>query len=278
MLLLHGFPQTWYEWRHVLPVLAERYTVIAPDYRGAGNSARPIDGYEKATMAADVVELTDHLVSGARLRVVGHDMGAFVATPSPPIFRTRSAHSAWWNTPVPGTRAWDGMRTAPHQRVLGTEASRAGQSEIGNFAAHPTTSQSSQRGRAPLTVDQRLDHLPGRDGGQRGRNRVDLDAGVFKDHCQALQLAGTRLDELLAIAGQLPDRCDLRRRDEAAPQQAALGQLGQPRRIESVALAAGDLLDVPGARPTTPPAPDRLRTGRGRPASSRSRWLQCSRA
>ncbi|MBW0103461.1 alpha/beta fold hydrolase [Pseudonocardia sp. KRD291] len=113
LLLLHGFPQTWYEWRHVLPVLAERYTVIAPDYRGAGDSARPVDGYDKATMAADVVELADHLVPGARLRVVGHDMGAFVAYSVAAHFPDRVRALCLVDAPVPGTRAWDGLRTDP---------------------------------------------------------------------------------------------------------------------------------------------------------------------
>jgi len=54
LVLIHGFPQTWRAWREVIPALAEHFTVIAPDYRGAGDSSRPLDGYDKKTMAADV--------------------------------------------------------------------------------------------------------------------------------------------------------------------------------------------------------------------------------
>ena len=42
VVLLHGWPQTWWEWRHIIPVLAKNYTVIAPDLRGLGDSSRPI--------------------------------------------------------------------------------------------------------------------------------------------------------------------------------------------------------------------------------------------
>ena len=54
LVLLHGFPETWYEWRKVLPDLAEHYTVIAPDLRGAGQSDAPETGYDKQTMAEDI--------------------------------------------------------------------------------------------------------------------------------------------------------------------------------------------------------------------------------
>src|SRR5215831_16376596 len=42
VVLLHGWPETWYEWRHVMPALAQRYTVIAPDLRGLGDSSKPL--------------------------------------------------------------------------------------------------------------------------------------------------------------------------------------------------------------------------------------------
>ena len=57
IVLLHGWPQTWYEWRHIIPELAESYTVIAPDMRGLGDSSRPLNGYDKATVANDIWQL-----------------------------------------------------------------------------------------------------------------------------------------------------------------------------------------------------------------------------
>jgi len=75
VMLLHGWPQTWYEWRHVIGLLAGEYQVVAPDLRGFGYSAKPAAGYDAATMAADLEALNDHL--GLRdVTVLGHDWGA----------------------------------------------------------------------------------------------------------------------------------------------------------------------------------------------------------
>jgi pimeloyl-ACP methyl ester carboxylesterase len=46
LVLLHGWPQSWYEWRHVIPALAQNYTVIAPDLRGLGDSEKPMTGFD----------------------------------------------------------------------------------------------------------------------------------------------------------------------------------------------------------------------------------------
>jgi hypothetical protein len=46
VVLLHGWPETWYAWRHVMPALAQNYTVIAPDLRGLGDSSKPPTGYD----------------------------------------------------------------------------------------------------------------------------------------------------------------------------------------------------------------------------------------
>ena len=78
IVLLHGWPQTWYEWRHVMPALAKNYTVIAPDLRGLGDSSKPLTGYDGKTTAEDIHQL----VSQLRFRdifLVGHDFGVQVA-------------------------------------------------------------------------------------------------------------------------------------------------------------------------------------------------------
>jgi pimeloyl-ACP methyl ester carboxylesterase len=78
VMLLHGWPQTWYEWRHVIDLLAGEYQVVAPDLRGFGYSAKPAAGYDADTMAADLAALSDHL--GLRdVTVLGHDWGAVFA-------------------------------------------------------------------------------------------------------------------------------------------------------------------------------------------------------
>jgi pimeloyl-ACP methyl ester carboxylesterase len=77
VLLLHGFPQHWWEWRKVIPRLAERYRVVVPDLRGAGWTDAPADGYTLEQILADVLALLDAL-GLRRVGVVAHDFSAFV--------------------------------------------------------------------------------------------------------------------------------------------------------------------------------------------------------
>lgn len=79
LVLLHGFPQTWYEWRLVMPALAARYRVIAPDLRGLGASSRPAGGYDKTRVAEDVWELASGALGHERFLLAGHDWGGPVA-------------------------------------------------------------------------------------------------------------------------------------------------------------------------------------------------------
>lgn len=79
VVLLHGFPETSFAWRFQIPVLAEKYRVIAPDLRGYGETDKPAAGYDKRNMARDIVELLKGLGIG-KIALVGHDRGARVAT------------------------------------------------------------------------------------------------------------------------------------------------------------------------------------------------------
>ena len=79
LVLLHGYPQTSYMWRKVLPALAEHFTVIAPDLRGSGGSDAPPDGYGKSILAEDVHQLLVGLDLADDVSVVGHDIGTMVA-------------------------------------------------------------------------------------------------------------------------------------------------------------------------------------------------------
>jgi pimeloyl-ACP methyl ester carboxylesterase len=54
VVLLHGWPQTWYEWRHFMPALAKNYAVIVPDLRGLGDSSKPLTGYDGNTTREDI--------------------------------------------------------------------------------------------------------------------------------------------------------------------------------------------------------------------------------
>jgi pimeloyl-ACP methyl ester carboxylesterase len=79
VLLLHGYPQTWYMWRKVMPALAGQYTVIAPDLRGSGGSDAPATGYDKATLAEDIHQLLLATGHADQVNVVGHDIGAIAS-------------------------------------------------------------------------------------------------------------------------------------------------------------------------------------------------------
>jgi pimeloyl-ACP methyl ester carboxylesterase len=77
VVLLHGWPQHWYLWRDVIPVVAEHARVIAPDFRGFGWSSVPERDYDKAQLARDVLALLDEL--GVReFTLAGHDWGGYV--------------------------------------------------------------------------------------------------------------------------------------------------------------------------------------------------------
>jgi pimeloyl-ACP methyl ester carboxylesterase len=74
VVLLHGWPQTWFEWRRIIPALAAKYTVVAPDLRGLGDSSKPPSGYDKRTVAGDIYKLVRKL-GLERINLVGHDWG-----------------------------------------------------------------------------------------------------------------------------------------------------------------------------------------------------------
>jgi pimeloyl-ACP methyl ester carboxylesterase len=79
VVLLHGWPETWYAWRHVAPYLTD-FDIVMPDLRGLGESSIPETGYDKRTMAADIVALLGRLEpTDAPTFVVGHDWGGVVA-------------------------------------------------------------------------------------------------------------------------------------------------------------------------------------------------------
>lgn len=78
VILLHGWPQTWFAWRETMERLSSRFTVIAPDLRGLGLSERTPAGYDKRTIATDIQALVDH-AAGGRAHIVAHDMGGKAA-------------------------------------------------------------------------------------------------------------------------------------------------------------------------------------------------------
>ena len=78
VLVLHGWPQHWYQWRHQIPALAEAgYNVIVPDLRGFGQTDAPPGGYDKENMATDVLTLMDAM-GLERVRLLAHDWGGWI--------------------------------------------------------------------------------------------------------------------------------------------------------------------------------------------------------
>lgn len=107
ILLLHGWPQTSYQFRKVIRPLADKgFRVITPDYRGSGDSSKPmdLDGYRKVTMAADLHSLiVDHLGINDKVHVVGHDIGGMIAHAYAASFPCDTATITWGECPLPGT-------------------------------------------------------------------------------------------------------------------------------------------------------------------------------
>ena len=101
VVLVHGFPQTWYAWRKIIPALAARYMVIAPDLRGCGDTDRPDAAFEKRTAAEDIHQLVQHL--GVRpVNLVGHDVGTMVSYAYAAAYRTEIRRLALMESALPG--------------------------------------------------------------------------------------------------------------------------------------------------------------------------------
>ncbi|KAL8673657.1 MAG: hypothetical protein Q9168_001912 [Polycauliona sp. 1 TL-2023] len=115
ILLIHGFPESSYQFRHVLgPLSSAGYHVIAPDYRGAGYSSRPPSGYTKKVLATDLHSLlTAHLGITTPVHIVGHDIGGMIAHAYACLFPSSVASLIWGECPLPGTTTYDEHKHDP---------------------------------------------------------------------------------------------------------------------------------------------------------------------
>ena len=104
LLLVHGWPETWYAWRHVMPALARDFTVIAVDQRGIGLSDKPATGYDTGTLATDLVKLMDAL-GHERFSLVGHDTGFAISYALAADYPDRVERAALAEIPGPPTSA-----------------------------------------------------------------------------------------------------------------------------------------------------------------------------
>ena len=101
LLLVHGWPQTWYAWRLVMPGLASDFQLVVPDQRGTGLSGKPPGGYDTATLAGDLVALMDAL-GHRRFAVAGHDTGMWIGYALAADHPNRVDRLAVAETPLPG--------------------------------------------------------------------------------------------------------------------------------------------------------------------------------
>lgn len=101
LLLISGWPQTWYVWRFLMPALAERYSLVVAEPRGLGRSDKPEGAYDTATLAADLAGLMSEL-GHARFAVVGHDIGMWVGYALAADFPERVERLAVMDANIPG--------------------------------------------------------------------------------------------------------------------------------------------------------------------------------
>jgi pimeloyl-ACP methyl ester carboxylesterase len=102
LVLLHGWPQSWYEWRGILPALAQRYTVYAVDLPGLGDSEGVPPSYDKATLALYVHGLIGDELGLRDINLVAHDLGAGVGFQYAAQFPDEVARYAHLDYPLPG--------------------------------------------------------------------------------------------------------------------------------------------------------------------------------
>jgi pimeloyl-ACP methyl ester carboxylesterase len=139
VLLVHGWPESWYAWRLLMPTLARNFTVIAVDQLGMGLSDKPESGYDTGSQARNLIALMDAL-GHQQFSIGGHDTGftiayavaadfpervdhAFLAEipgapgtkPSPPLFTPANINNRLWHLP------FNRVETLPEQLVAGRE-------------------------------------------------------------------------------------------------------------------------------------------------------------
>jgi len=112
VILVHGFPEDWTEFRHIMPQLAWKFTVIAVDLRGVGGSQPATDGYDVATLAQDIHELAGQLQL-QQMYLVGHDVGGMVAYAYARLYPQDLRGVMILDVPLAGIEPWDTLKADP---------------------------------------------------------------------------------------------------------------------------------------------------------------------
>jgi pimeloyl-ACP methyl ester carboxylesterase len=112
VILVHGFPQDWFEFHRIMPRLAKQFTVVAVDLRGVGGSAATTGGYDAANLAEDIHQLALQLEL-ERVYVVGHDIGGMVAYAFARRYPETTRGVMILDVPLPGIEPWDEIQSDP---------------------------------------------------------------------------------------------------------------------------------------------------------------------
>jgi microsomal epoxide hydrolase len=112
IVLLAGFPESWYAWRKVMPLLAAHYRIVAPDLPGQGDSDCPINGYDTASLATAIHRLLGKL-GVDRYYLAAHDIGAWVAYPYAAMFGDEVRRLILMDAGIPGVTLPDTLPHAP---------------------------------------------------------------------------------------------------------------------------------------------------------------------
>lgn len=112
IVLLAGFPQSWFAWRKVMALLATTYKIVAPDLPGQGDSDRPMDGYDTETLANQVHCFLEQ-IGLTRYFLAAHDVGAWVAYPYAALFSNEVRRLALLDAGIPGITLPEALPTAP---------------------------------------------------------------------------------------------------------------------------------------------------------------------
>ena len=214
LVLLHGYPQTWYMWRHVLPELGRSFEVIAPDLRGFGGSDAPADGYDKKTLAGDLHGLLNSLGLDRDLHLVGHDLGTMVAYAYAAAHPDRVRRLVLSEAPIPD----ESIYTLPALTTAGPA--------VWNFGFFSLTNGLPEQlvaGREALWVDRFTDSLMLRKG--------SLDAADIEEYARHLRDEAhlrASFECFRAFAQDVADNAGYRRSKLAMPvlaigAQASLG-------------------------------------------------------
>jgi pimeloyl-ACP methyl ester carboxylesterase len=106
VILLHGFPEDWYEFRKVMPRLAKKFTAVAVDLRGVGGSEATAGGYDAANLAEDIHQLAEQLHL-EHVYVVGHDIGGMVAYAFARRYPETARGVMILDVAIPGLEPWE---------------------------------------------------------------------------------------------------------------------------------------------------------------------------